>query len=118
MSAVMTTSRLRPEDEFDASAELESYSKEVGRRITQARRELGITQVEFAKKVGASQRSAQAWETGEVVPYRWMKKISRVLKREPEWILHGDDEVSQLARIELKLDEIIGLLLARAKKTR
>ena len=125
MSAVMTASRLRPEDESDEFSLEESYAKEVGRRITQARRELGITQVEFAKKVGASQRSAQAWETGEVIPYRWMKKVSRVLRREPEWILHGDEAIEETrlglieqrsARIEGQLDELARLLRALSKK--
>ena len=121
MSAVMTAPRLRPEDdEFpEVGEQLEdSYAREVGRRITQARRELGLRQVDLARKMKVSQRSAQAWETGEVIPYRRMKALARVLRKEPEWILHGDEvvEETRLAHIEGQLDELTRLLRAMTKK--
>lgn len=120
MSVIMSEApRLRLEDDPEEGLSFEdAYAKEVGRRIVTARRELGLTQVQLAQKVGVSQRSAQAWETGEVIPYRWMKKIARVLKRDAEWILHGDAaaEETRLARIEGQLDELSRLLRAMSKK--
>lgn len=119
MSAVMTASRLRPEDEHEPEPEQPlSYAEEVGRRIVQARRELGLTQVQLAQKIGVSQRSAQAYENGETVPYRQMKKLARALKRRPEWILEGDEglESARLTRIEGQLDELTSLLRALTKK--
>ena len=72
MSAVMTR-----EDEIH---EADTYALEVGRRIVRARKELGLTQVELARKIGVSQRSAQAYENGEVIPYRKMKLLSKALE--------------------------------------
>ena len=119
MSAVMSEApRLRVED----SSPQDEYAAAVGRRIRVARKELGMTQVEFAQKVGVSQRAAQSWETGEVIPYRWTKKIARIIKREPDWILHGDERLDgrpkteALERLETKVDELTQLLRSLSKK--
>jgi DNA-binding XRE family transcriptional regulator len=100
---------LSPEDQ---------YALEVGWRIRQARKEVGLTQVQLAQKVGVSQRAAQAWETGEVIPYRWTKQIGKAVKRDPEWILHGEeaDEDVRLERLETKVDELTRLLRAVNRK--
>lgn len=121
MSAIMTAPRrseelrLRPEDSEEAT--LDGYALEVGRRIVQARKELNLTQVELARKIGVSQRSAQAYENGEVIPYRQMKALTRALKKTPEWVLHGEPEDGdRLARLEDKVDELTKLLRAVSRK--
>jgi transcriptional regulator with XRE-family HTH domain len=92
----------------------DDYALEVGRRIVQARKELSLTQVELARKIGVSQRSAQAYENGEVIPYRHLKQLSRALKRTPEWILHGDQDgeasPEALRRLEGKVDQLTELI--------
>jgi len=51
----------------------------VGQRIIAARNELGMRQIDLAELVGVSERSIQAYENDEVVPYRKMNDLSRVL---------------------------------------
>jgi transcriptional regulator with XRE-family HTH domain len=107
---------MRPEDSPSSHSDpdpQDEYALEVGRRIVQARKEKRMTQVELARKVGVSQRSMQAYENGEVIPYRQMPKLVRALKRPAEWILHGDDGdgVSEkLAGLERKIDHLTELL--------
>lgn len=64
----------------------------IGTRIAQARREAGLTQEELADLVGVSTRSLQSYEAGNVVPYKHIRKLAKVLKRQVEWFLHGDVE--------------------------
>lgn len=66
------------------------YAHEVGERIVTARKEQALTQVELAELVGVSQRSMQAYENGEVVPYRKMREIAKVLERPVEYLLYGE----------------------------
>lgn len=85
---------------------------EIGQRIAQARREMGImTQEELAQLIGVSPRSMQAYELGEVIPYKQMKDLETVLERPIGWILHGEDAVQ--AR-----DQQIEMLLEVAAKER
>ena len=39
-----------------------------GNDLTKARRQLGLTQVELAKKLGHSERTVQRWEQSDSVP--------------------------------------------------
>ena len=66
------------------------YARQVGERIVVARKEQLLTQVELAELVGVSQRSMQAYENGEVVPYRKMRDIARVLEKPVEYLLYGE----------------------------
>lgn len=93
----------------------EGKTREIGERIVQARREAGgMRQEELADLIGVSVRSMQAYESGEVVPYRYLKELERVLGRPMAWILHGDQAIEgsdrTLARIEQKLDRLLELL--------
>lgn len=94
---------------------------EIGQRIVAARLELGgMKQEELAELIGVSQRSMQAYESGEVIPYRKMKDLERVLQRPMAWIIHGDEAVvgkdEQLARIESKLDELLDISRGSGRK--
>ena len=74
------------------------HAVEVGRRIAQARKEVngrGMTQRELADLLGVSERSVAAYETGEVIPYRFMKDLERVLDRPVAWFLHGAEVVDR-----------------------
>lgn len=66
------------------------YAVEVGGRIVLARKEKALTQVELAELVGVSQRSMQAYENGETIPYRKMRDIANVLERPIEYLLYGE----------------------------
>lgn len=93
-------------------ADRDEKAVQIGQRIVLARQELGgMKQEELAELVGVSQRSMQAYESGEVIPYRKMRDLERVLQRPMAWLLHGDRAVEsrdeQLDRIERKLDAIL-----------
>lgn len=63
---------------------------EVGGRIVEARREAVLTQAQLAKELGVSERSIQAYETGDVIPYRHIRDLARVLGQPADWLLHGE----------------------------
>jgi transcriptional regulator with XRE-family HTH domain len=54
--------------------------KEIGARIRTARNEQGLTQIELADLLGISERSMQGYEIGEVIPYRRLHELSKVLQ--------------------------------------
>jgi transcriptional regulator with XRE-family HTH domain len=66
---------------------------EVGERIVEARKEMSLRQEELADLVGVSQRTMQAYERGEVLPWRKLRELERVLNRPAQWILHGEESV-------------------------
>ena len=92
---------------------------EIGRRIIEARRELGMSQQELADLVHVSVRSMQAYESGEVVPYRKLSDLASVLDKSAAWILHGNKasdpvgETMALREIADKLDRIAVALESR-----
>lgn len=68
--------------------------REVGQRIALARHEAqGMSQRELGELVGVTERSVQAWEAGEVIPYRYLRDLEHALARPAAWFLHGDDAV-------------------------
>lgn len=97
---------------------LSDESAAVGARIIQVRKELGLTQEELAELAGVSQRSMQAYETGEVIPYRKMREIAAVLQVSPSWILHGEEEEPDGEVVELKrqVENLSKLIRAMSKK--
>ena len=97
---------------------LNDYSVEVGRRIVQARKELGITQEELAELAGVSQRSMQAYETGEVIPYRKMREIAGVLEVSTSYLLHGEEENtdSEVSELKREIDNLTKLVRSMSRK--
>ena len=87
---------------------------EIGMRIAEARREAGgMSQRELADLIGVSERSVQAYEQGEVIPWRYVATLESVLGRPTAWILHGED--GMLGR-DGELDEIRTLLRTVAEE--
>ncbi len=84
-------------------------AKQIGRRIQQARREAGgMTQRELGELIGVTERSVAAYERGEVIPYRYLRDLERILGVEAAWLLHGDEAVHTAeAR---KMDDVLVLL--------
>lgn len=65
--------------------------KEIGRKIRQVRQCAGMTQQEFGKKIGSSQKAVSSWEVGKcAVPTLKMFKIVKVVKERLEFFL-GED---------------------------
>ena len=91
-------------------AEDETYAREVGQRIIQARKELSMSQVELAELVHVSERSMQAYEAGEVIPYRKLKDLAGVLNRPMPWILHGEAAEESTGELRPTLEKILEVL--------
>lgn len=90
-------------------------AKEIGSRIQQARKEAGgMTQRELADLLGVTERSVAAYERGEVIPYRFIRDIERVLDVDAAWILHGEEVVrsAEARQIEELTAEIRALRAA------
>ena len=78
----------------------------VGQRIIAARNELGMRQIDLVELVGVSERSIQAYENDEVVPYRKMNDLSRVLGKSVPWLLYGEKD----EQVQVPGEKIIALL--------
>jgi transcriptional regulator with XRE-family HTH domain len=67
------------------------FATGVGDRIKQARLEAGgMKQRELADLLGVSERSVIAYESGQVVPYRFIRQIEEATGKSAAWMLHGD----------------------------
>lgn len=68
--------------------------REIGLRIAEARHEAGgMGQRELGELVGVTERSIQAWEAGEVIPYRYLRDLESATGKPAAWFLHGPDAV-------------------------
>lgn len=79
----------------------------IGRRISQARRQAGLTQPKLASTVGVTLRTMQGYEGGEVVPYRRMDTIAAAVSQSAEWLLYGEaGQAARLTALEARLDQL------------
>ena len=63
--------------------------KSLGKKIKIARVEQDLNQTDFAKKIGANQKSVSRYENGLSVPtLETMAKIAKVLKKSVDYFLH------------------------------
>lgn len=90
----------------------------IGKRIRQARKAQGLSQVELSKMVGVLRTSLTNIESGRVgTTIDLLLKLLPILKVDTHWLLTGD-ETDQFKEIkpalitseDQKLDRIIGLL--------
>ena len=63
----------------------------IGGRIAAARKGRGWTQAEFARRFGVSVRMLQYWESGKVVPYRYLERLADMFGCTSAWLLYGSD---------------------------
>ena len=90
---------------------------EIGKRIAQARNEAGgMTQRELGELIGVSRAwSIAAYELGDVIPYRYLKELQRVLGTPAAWLLHGAEATDVRDR---QLDEILYYLRHHGRTAR
>ena len=68
-----------------------------GMRLRAARRDRGLTQEEFAARLGVSRSAIAQWETDRAGQIRGnLLRISEVLGVSLEYLLHGDDKRAPL----------------------
>lgn len=79
-------------------------SDDIGKRITAARKAIGVNQAFIAKAVGVSRESVSKWESGHItsISAENMSKLARVLNTSIDYLLYGnsvDDGVNQLPSV-------------------
>lgn len=89
-------------------------------RIRQARIEAEFTQQELADLIDRHKRTIENYENTRVPEWKELAKIAKVLDRDVEWFLYGDEARGQLvdeqlAEINRKLDLILSRLGSTAK---
>ena len=77
----------------------------IGARIKQARQEAGLTQAELAKMLGVTTRSVQNYESGAIVPWRYLNEIETLTRRRRGWLLR-DDERPEEGNLDVALAEL------------
>ncbi len=85
-------------------------AKEIGQRIRESRRLLppaGASQEELASLIHVSGRTMQAYEAGEVIPYRKLAELATVLNVPAAWILHGDKAQRPTGDLQPAIEEIL-----------
>lgn len=70
---------------------MDSFLNEIGVRIAEQRKKFGISQTEFAEKLGKSLRTIQKYESGEIdMPLSMLKEISKVLSVPMNYLIGYD----------------------------
>ena len=79
-------------------------SREIGRRIRQARKVSGLNQQEVEATIGKSKNAVSRWERAEVqIDATDLGKLARLFTVSADWLLGIDDEV-ELSEVELVRD--------------
>jgi transcriptional regulator with XRE-family HTH domain len=74
---------------------------DVGTRIGQVRRRLGLKRYEFAERLGITKASAGNYERGQMPRADVLDRIARIGDISVEWLLHGPgDRVGSRRRME------------------
>lgn len=64
---------------------------ELGDRLRLLRKALGLSQAEFAAKLGVKQRAISHWERGDTEPsFKTLQKISEIWSVNPVWLFKGE----------------------------
>lgn len=79
----------------------------LGERLIATRKEQGMSQQEVADLIHVSSRSMQAYESDDVVPYRYLRELSEVLEKPMGWILHGDEAPEETGELKPILLDIL-----------
>jgi len=95
-------------------ARSEPDPRAVGRRIAIARKEAGgMTQGELADALQVSKRSVAAYESGAVLPFRYLGRIETAVSKPTAWLLYGDEALPSPSSILAKLDGVLDEIVKR-----
>lgn len=77
-----------------------------GQKLKQRRKELKLTMLDVAKKVGVSEATISRWESGDIANMKRDKIVllAQALKKSPTWIMESDDATASNIT---EIDEII-----------
>ena len=65
-------------------------AQEVGQRIRRIRESLGLTQVQFGRRLGVIQVSVARYEAGRIPRLKTLEEIGRIGNVTVAWLLHGE----------------------------
>ena len=95
------------------SGKTKNELSEVGKRIAQARRKLGLTQVELAKELGVSQQVITFWEREAPAPRAEMlAQLTQILGVSSDELLGIGDQAKRrgpTSRLETCFERVAGL---------
>ncbi|QZN97817.1 LexA family protein [Symbiopectobacterium purcellii] len=92
-------------------------SESIGQRIRRRRKDLRLTQASLGSRIGLSGSAISQWEDNKTSPNGdSLISLSRELQCSPEFILYGEDSVSnvELAAVDSRLVPIISYVQAGA----
>lgn len=76
---------------------------DVGQRIAEIRKKLGLSREKFGKLTGVSARTIVRYEKGEYIPpAKFIKRLEEVLRVNPNWLLYGQGEMFLENREEIE----------------
>jgi transcriptional regulator with XRE-family HTH domain len=75
-----------------------------------------MSQRELADLLGVTERSIQAYEQGETIPYRYGAKLESALGRPVAWFWYGEQALSSRDEQFEELKREIGALRAEVRK--
>jgi transcriptional regulator with XRE-family HTH domain len=91
--------------------------KQIGRRIADARKRKGWTQLTFAIEASISPSTVQRWESGQLPPVRELMRVAELLDVEPEQLVEieptGEDQLVALRAEVAELHDMVAKLLRR-----
>ena len=88
-------------------------ARAIGGRLKEARKAVGLKQVDVAEQLGVSERTIQAYEQGETIPHRFRGKLEAILENPASWLFDGERtprgsqaQEQRLRDIEARLDRL------------
>ena len=69
-------------------------ARDMARYARRVRKRLGLTQLEFARRIGVSKETIRNWEQGTRCPTGAARALLRILDKAPETALRALDEAS------------------------
>ncbi len=97
-----------------------NLERNIGNRIKELRKALGLTQTAFAEKIGRSKRSIQEWESGRnEPPERALRLIEQTFNVNPEWLRHGKGEMfvekgePERDPLEIAAERIVNIIIEK-----
>lgn len=92
--------------------------KQIGKFISDCRKEKGLTQAEFAEKFGITDRAVSKWETGKTLPdYSIIREVCETLGVTMNELLSGEKikKEDALVKAEENLEKMAGIIIEKDK---
>ncbi|SCM80846.1 XRE family transcriptional regulator [uncultured Sporomusa sp.] len=91
--------------------------QEIVHRLKEIRKNSGLSQANFAKKIGVSQGNVGTWETGGSLPGALaLKSIAQIFDCSIDWILTGTEKTTPTQKIETLFDPDLKEMLDIVKR--